>query len=90
MAVVWSTAGVPQIVPLLVPKLRPLGKVALISHDVMSPEPVSVAFNGKSLLCRPKVSTRVLGVYDKVGTSSFTVMLMLTLNEPPVLLPYTV
>ena len=50
MAVVCRTVGTPQIVPLLVPKLRPAGKVALISHEVISPEPVNVAFSGKSVL----------------------------------------
>ena len=40
----------PQIVPLLVPKLRPAGKVALIAHEVIVPEPVKVALSGKSLL----------------------------------------
>ena len=42
--------GVPQIVPLLVSKVRPLGKAGLISHEVMVPEPVRVAFSGKSVL----------------------------------------
>jgi len=42
--------GVPQIVPLLVSKVRPLGKAGLIAHEVMAPEPVRVAFSGKSLL----------------------------------------
>ena len=50
VAVVCKTVGTPQIVPLLVPKLRPAGKVALISHEVISPEPVNVAFSGKSVL----------------------------------------
>ncbi len=47
---VWSTVGMPQIVPLLVPKLSPNGNVPLISHDVISPTPVNVALSGKSLL----------------------------------------
>ena len=42
--------GVPQIVPLLVPNDRPLGRAGEISHDVIAPEPVSVALSGKSLL----------------------------------------
>ena len=42
--------GMPQIVPLLVPKLSPAGKVALMAHEVIAPEPDSVAFNGKSVL----------------------------------------
>ena len=47
---VINEVGVPQMVPLDVPKFSPAGKVALIAHEVISPEPVSVAFNGKSLL----------------------------------------
>ena len=35
---------------LLVPKLRPAGKVALMAHEVIVPEPVKVAFSGKSVL----------------------------------------
>ncbi len=42
--------GVPQIVPLLVSKVRPLGKAGLISHEVITPDPVTVAFSGKSVL----------------------------------------
>ena len=37
-------------VPLLVPKDTPVGRLALMAHEVISPEPVSVAFNGKSVL----------------------------------------
>ncbi len=47
---VIKEVGVPQIVPLLVSKVRPLGKAGLIAHEVMAPEPVRVAFSGKSLL----------------------------------------
>ena len=61
VAVVCKTVGMPQIVPLLVPKLRPAGRVALMAHEVMVPEPVKVAFSGKSLLWLPLVKTRVLG-----------------------------
>ena len=60
--VVCKTVGVPQIVPLLVPKLRPAGNVALISHEVMVPEPFSVAFSGKSLLWLSLSRTSVFGV----------------------------
>ena len=42
--------GVPQIVPLLVPKDSPLGSVELIAHEVIVPGPVKVAFSGKLLL----------------------------------------
>ena len=47
---VIKDVGVPQIVPLLVSKVRPLGKAGLIAHEMMVPEPVRVAFSGKSVL----------------------------------------
>ena len=58
---VIKDVGVPQIVPLLVPKDRPLGKAGLIAHEVIAPEPVTVAFSGKSLLAWPLVSVRFSG-----------------------------
>ena len=45
-----NEVGVPQMVPLLVPKERPLGSAGLMAHEVIVPEPVSVAFSGKSVL----------------------------------------
>ena len=56
-----NCVGVPQIVPLLVPKFKPDGKVALISQEVISPGPVNVGARGKSLLTVLLVSSRVLG-----------------------------
>ena len=56
-----STVGMPQIVPLLVPKFRPVGRLLLISQDVIIPEPVSVAFSGKSMLSNPLISVRFSG-----------------------------
>ena len=47
---VINEVGVPQIVPLLVPKLSPLGRAGEIAHEVIAPEPVMVAFSGRSLL----------------------------------------
>ena len=47
---VINEVGVPQIVPLLVPNVKPLGSAGLIAHEVIAPEPVSVAFSGRSLL----------------------------------------
>ena len=47
---VIKEVGVPQIAPLLVPNERPLGKAELIAHEVMVPDPETVAFSGKSLL----------------------------------------
>ena len=45
-----NSVGVPQIVPLLVSKVKPLGSAGLISHEVIAPAPVSTAFSGRSLL----------------------------------------
>ena len=53
--------GVPQIVPLLVPKDRPLGSAGLMAHEVIVPGPVSVALNGKSVLDCPFVSVKFSG-----------------------------
>ena len=72
---VINDVGVPQIVPLLVPKDKPLGKAGLMAHEVIVPEPVRVAFNGKSLLACPLVSVKFSGEYESVGNSSTTVML---------------
>ena len=47
---VIKDVGVPQMVPLLVPKLRPDGKAGLMAQEVIAPEPVIVAFSGKSVL----------------------------------------
>ena len=58
---VINEVGVPQIVPLLVPNDRPLGSAGEIAHEVIVPEPVSVALSGKSLEEVLMVSTSVLG-----------------------------
>ena len=70
-----NEVGVPQIVPLLVPKFSPLGRAGEIAHEVIAPEPVSVAFSGRSLLACPFVRVKFSGEYDNVGTWSFTVKL---------------
>ena len=56
-----NEVGVPQIVPLLVPKERPLGSAGLMAHEVIVPEPVNVAFSGKSVLDCPFVSVKFSG-----------------------------
>ena len=38
------------VVPLLVPKERPLGSAGLIAQEVIVPEPLKVALSGKSVL----------------------------------------
>ena len=86
VAVVNNTVGIPQIVPLLVPKLRPVGRLPLISQEVMTPEPVSVAFSGKSMLASPLINVRFSGEYERIGTTSLMVMLMLVVELPFALL----
>ena len=85
-----SSVGVPLRIPVEVSKARPLGTLGLMAHDVNSPEPVMVGESGRSLLAVLLVISKSFGEYAIVGNSSFTVMLMLALNEPPVLFPYTV
>ena len=58
---VIKEVGVPQIVPLLVPKERPLGRVGEIAQEVIAPEPVNVGLNGRSLLVRFLVSVKSSG-----------------------------
>ena len=57
-----NCVGIPQIVPLFVPKFKPEGKVALMAQDVISPGPVNVGARGKSLL------TVLLLKFSKLGT----------------------
>ena len=77
-------------VPLLVSKVSPLGRLALISHDVISPEPVTVGESGRSLLAVLLVMSKSFGEYAIVGTSSTIVMLMYAVAVPPVLVAVTV
>ena len=65
--VVINEVGVPQIVPLLVPKFRPDGRLGLMAQEVIVPEPATVAFSGKSVLDWPFVSVRFDGEYESVG-----------------------
>ena len=64
---VINEVGVPQIVPLLVPKFRPDGRLGLMAQEVIVPEPVTVAFSGKSVLDWPLVSVMLDGEYESVG-----------------------
>ena len=66
----------PQMVPLLVPKDKPLGRAGLIAQEVMAPGPVNVGLSGKSVLANPLVSVKFSGEYERVGTSSLMVMLL--------------
>ena len=48
-------------VPLLVSNVKPVGRVALIAHEVMVPEPVTVGERGRSLLAVLLVKFNVTG-----------------------------
>ena len=73
---VHNSVAVPHNVPLFEPKETPLGREALISHEVISPEPVMVGTSGRSLLTVLFVSVMFSGVYVMLpGNSSTTVML---------------
>ena len=61
---VINEVGVPQMVPLLVPKFRPDGRLGLIAQEMIVPEPVTVAFSGKSVLDWPFVSVMLDGEYE--------------------------
>ena len=65
---VINEVGVPQMVPLLVPKFRPDGRLGLMAQEVIVPEPVTVAFSGKSVLDWPLVSVMLDGEYESVGS----------------------
>ena len=78
-----NCVGMPQIVPLLRPKFKPEGKVALIAQEVISPGPVRVALSGKSMLTVLLVKFNELGTYERTGTWSTMVMLISALLEPP-------
>ena len=78
-----NCVGIPQIVPLLVPKFSPLGRLALIAHEVISPEPERVGTRGKSLLTVLFVKPRSLGESEGDGGASTRVMLISALVEPP-------
>ncbi len=56
---VINDVGVPHIVPLLVPKLRPAGRVSLIAHEVMAPEPLTTGVRGRLVLDCPLVNVRL-------------------------------
>ena len=69
-------SGTPQIVPLFVPKERPVGRLPFMAHDVILPGPVSAGINGRSLLTSSRTMVKFSGVYVRlVGSWSFTVML---------------
>ena len=47
---VINEVGVPQMVPLLVPKFRPDGRLGLMAQEMIVPEPVNVYLIVKSVL----------------------------------------
>ena len=76
-------------VPLLPPNRTPLGKVALIFHEVITPAPDSVGVSGKSLLSVLLVNSSTSGEYVSTGIWSTTVMFRYASAEPPLLLAQT-
>ena len=70
-------------VPLLVSKFRPFGKLGAMAHEVITPGPVSVAVNGKSLLAVLFCSVRFSGKYESVGVKSLTTMVNVVVSVPP-------
>ena len=62
-----NCVGIPHIVPLLVPKFNPDGKVALMAHEVISPGPVRVGERGKSILAVLLVRFSEFGTYERTG-----------------------
>ncbi len=81
--VVIRCVGMPHIVPLLVSKVKPVGKSGAMAHEVISPGPVRVAFNGKSLLGVLFSSVRFSGKYESVGVKSLTTMVNVVVSVPP-------
>ena len=67
LEVLNNCVGMPHIVPLLVPKFNPDGKVALMAHEVISPGPVRVGERGKSILAVLLVRFSELGTYERTG-----------------------
>ena len=66
--VVKRCVGIPQIVPLLGSKVKPVGRTAEIAHDVMTPGPVNVGLSGKVVLTVLLRSVRFSGEYEMIGT----------------------
>ena len=86
-AVVCKTVGVPQIVPLLLPKFKPEGRLGLISQDVGLP-PVVVA--SLAVMERPFVRVIFSVSYAKdVGVVSTLIEIDVD-DDPAVLLPHIV
>ena len=50
------------------PKVRPLGRLALMVHEVIVPGPVRLAISGKSELAVLLVSVKFTGEYDSIGS----------------------
>ena len=66
--VVKRCVTIPQIVPLFVPKVNPVGRVGCMAHDVMTPGPVNVGMSGNVELTVLLRSVRFSGEYDTSGT----------------------
>ena len=66
--VVKRSVAVPQIVPLLSSKVKPVGRFGCMAHDVMTPGPVNVGLSGRFELTVLLKSVRFSGEYETSGT----------------------
>ena len=69
-----SSVDTPYIVPLLLPKEMPLGRLPLMSQEVIIPAPESVGDSGRSLLTVLLISSSTSGEYTSRGIWSTTVI----------------
>ena len=66
---------------------RPAGSEGESSHDSTNP-PLSVGISDGIVVLR--VNSRLFGMYERIGTGSFTVMLIVAALTPPELFAQTV
>ena len=84
------SVGLPLTVPVDVSNERPLGSDGLMLQETISPCPVKVGANGRSVEAVSLVRLRSSGEYEITGTSSTMVMFMYAIAEPPLFVPVTV
>jgi hypothetical protein len=81
---VYKTIDMPQIIPLLDSKLRPLGTSGEISQLVSAPPPGDTVFGAIAWLSVKSIS---IGLYVKdPGVTSLMVMVTVVEDDPPELL----
>ena len=85
-----SSVAIPEIVPFVLLKFRPLGRAGQISHVSAIPSLYRTGIIGISELAVLLTSVTLYGMYSKSITGSTIVMLIMCEIEPPVLFAYTV